>query len=384
MPEVHRALLHEIVSGVVRQQGYLDWVLSHFLRKPVRTDIHHLLRIGLYQILFMKKGHHHVVNETVEFVKRTNSQSLASFVNAVLRQCIREHEGLVPPNDPVKRLAVLLSFPEWLVRRWLARFGDDTEALLAACNKCPAFSLFVDERRIGRDALIDHLATKGVQARPGGVPGSVRVDRIAPLLADELFLEGSIQVQDEASQIAGLAVGVAPGEIVLDACAGLGTKSRQMRSLAPGARIVVMDVDVRKVARAGTDLPVAADAARPPFREGLFDAVLLDAPCSSLGVIRKHPEIKWRRREKDIASFGRRQIGLLRSLWDIVRPGGRLVYSVCSFEPEETVEVIEAFARERKFVLEKAPSFLFNKESFLSLPHTTGMDGFFVARLMKP
>jgi 16S rRNA (cytosine967-C5)-methyltransferase len=216
------------------------------------------------------------------------------------------------------------------------------------------------------------------------MPGSVKVDRIAPLLTDELFLEGSIQVQDEASQIAGLTVGIAPGEMVLDACAGLGTKSRQMGALAPGARIVVMDVDVSKVARAGADLPVAADAARPPFSEGLFDAVLLDAPCSSLGVVRKHPEIKWRRQEKEIASFGRRQIGLLRSLWDTVRPGGRLVYSVCSFEPEETAEVIEAFARERKFVLEKAPSFLFNKDSFLSLPHTTGMDGFFVARLMKP
>ena len=227
----------------------------------------------------------------------------------MLRQCIRDHEDLVPPDDPVTRLAVLFSFPEWLVRRWLARFGADTEALLIACSKRPAFSLFVDERRISRDALIDHLATKGVQARPGSMPGSVRVDRIAPLLTDELFLEGSIQVQDEASQIAGLTVGIAPGEMVLDACAGLGTKSRQMCALAPGARIVVMDVDVRKIARAGADLPVAADGARPPFREGSFDAVLLDAPCSSLGVVRKHPEIKWRRQENEIASFGRRQIG---------------------------------------------------------------------------
>ena len=195
---------------------------------------------------------------------------------------------------------------------------------------------------------------------------------------------GFIHVQDEASQLAGFSVQPKRGEIILDACAGLGTKTGQMIEQQGGSRIVAMDKEMRRLKLAPDTIDlIRGDAVDSPFRDEVFDAILLDAPCSSLGIIRKHPEIKWRRTEKEMARFGNYQLILLRSLWRTLKTGGHMIYSVCSFEPEETVSVIERFKKEEAFILENPPPFLFNKEYFLSLPHETTMDGFFIARLKK-
>ena len=145
-----------------------------------------------------------------------------------------------------------------------------------------------------------------------------------------------------------------------------------------------MDNEIRRLKSVtNTGLTVLGDAIQNPFKKGIFDTILVDAPCSSLGILRKHPEIKWRRRQRDIISFGNFQLALLKSLWDNLTRGGHMIYSVCSFEPDETVAVIEKFKKEKQFILENPLPFLFNKEYFLSLPHETGADGFFIAKMKK-
>jgi 16S rRNA (cytosine967-C5)-methyltransferase len=207
-------------------------------------------------------------------------------------------------------------------------------------------------------------------------------------LKDELFKKGFIHIQDEASQLAGLSTStlVEKGGLVLDACAGSGTKTEQLKDVIAGAAVVAMDIEMKRLKLTASEIKrVKGDAVDSPFKDGVFDVILLDAPCSSFGIISKHPEIKWRRMEKDIAAFGNYQFNLLKSLWRKLKKGGCLVYSVCSFEPEETVNIVERFRKEESFMLENPLPFLFNKnmEYYLSFPHETAMDGFFIARLRK-
>jgi 16S rRNA (cytosine967-C5)-methyltransferase len=348
--------------------------------------VRYLLWVALYQALFMKKGTHHVVNETVEYVKKEKGVAVANFVNAVLRKAVREGSHLPLPDRPEQRLSVAYSFPEWLVRRWLARLGEpQTEALLSTLNLTPQFSLRVDQNKTTRDLVSEKIKEKGLTPHSGKLLNSaITVDRIGPLLNDTLFTSRVIHVQDEASQLVGQAVAPGQGALVLDACAGLGTKTEQMLDLYPEARFVAMDLRTGRPMPASERLSIVrGDILNLPFKQNVFDAILLDAPCSSLGIVRKHPEIKWRRTEEEIPRFGAYQLALLSAVWGSLKQGGRCIYSVCSFEPEETLDVIRAFAAEEQFLLENPLPFLFNKEYFLSLPHETGVDGFFIARLRK-
>jgi 16S rRNA (cytosine967-C5)-methyltransferase len=386
LPETRRGLVYQIVSGVVRWKGYLDWVLSQLVRKGVKGDIRYLLWISFYQIAYMKKAHYHVVKEAVEYAKERKGVKVANFVNAVLRRFSVERENIPFPADPVLSLSINHSFPGWLINRWLARFGlADTERLCSTLNATPTFTVRIDPNRISKETAISRLNALGISTEEGLlIDSAIRVDKLSPLLNDPLFKEGSIYVQDEASQLVALAVAPQEGEVILDGCAGLGTKTAQMRGLMPGATFVAMDINMGRLRLASEKLNlVRGDAMHPPFGKALFDAILLDAPCSSLGIIRKHPEIKWSRREKDVIAASNYQLDLLRSLWDNLKKGGRMVYSVCSFEAEETVEVLERFSKERAFLLENTLPFRSDKEYFLSLPQETGMDGFFMARLKK-
>ena len=381
-----KALLYEITAGVLRRKGYLDWVLSHYVRRSLKQDVRYILWTALYQAFFMRKGVHHVVNETVEYVKKEKGAAVANFVNAVLRKAAREGRALALPEDPLSRLSVAYSFPEWLVRRWVKQLGEQgSKALLTTMNRAPEFSLRVDERRIALDAAVRKIEGVGLVCRPGSLlPSAITVDRIGPLLNHELFRSRLVHVQDEASQLVGHAVAAEPGQLVLDACAGIGTKTEQMLELFPDTRLIAMDLRTGALTQDRPRLGIIrGDALYPPFKERLFDAILLDAPCSSLGIIRKHPEIKWRRKEEEIARYGKYQRALLNAVWPCLKQKGYCIYSVCSFEPEETLDVLRNFAADKQFILENPLPFLFNKEYFLSLPHETGVDGFFIARLRK-
>ena len=386
VPETLKPLLYEIVAGVIRWKGYLDWVLSHYVQKPLKKDVRYLLWTALYQAFFMKKGAYHVVNETVEYVKTEKGVALANFANAVLRKAVSEGRRLPLPDHPDERLSLEYSFPAWLVHRWLERFGEqETEALLSTLNTTPEFTLRVDRSKMALALVNEKLREKGLTPRNGKLLDSaITVDKIGPLLNDKLFKSRAIHVQDESSQLVGQAMAPEPGQLVLDACAGLGTKTEQMIELYPEARFVAMDLRIARLSPVSQGLSVVrGDILDLPFKQNTFDAILLDAPCSSLGIVRKHPEIKWRRKEEDIPRFGTHQLALLSGVWGSLKPDGYCVYSVCSFEPEETLDVIRAFAAKQQFLLENPLPFLFNREYFLSLPHKTGVDGFFIAKLRK-
>jgi 16S rRNA (cytosine967-C5)-methyltransferase len=385
VPQAYKPLIYEIVSGVVRWKLYLDWVLSHLVKEGLKKDVRHLLWMSLYQVFFMKKAVYHVVNETVDYAKKEKGQGIANFVNAVLRRAIREKDELPMPRDPLSRLSISHSFPSWLVQRWCARFGDkETEDLLDLLNRSPEFTLRIDPRKISREEAITRLADIGVKAvKSRLLERALIVDRVGPLLESDLLKSHALHIQDETSQMAGLAVAPTHADLVLDACAGQGTKTDQIKEEWPYARVLAMDLDGKKLgAIRSTTCLVQADVLKNPLKKGRFDCILLDAPCSSLGIIRKHPEIKWRRSERDIAVYGGLQIEMIKSLGENLRQGGRLVYSVCSFEPEETTNVVEKAKKTGLFVLEALP-LPGHDAPFLSLPQASGMDGFFIAGLKK-
>ncbi|MCX8022100.1 MAG: hypothetical protein N2745_04940 [Syntrophorhabdaceae bacterium] len=393
--ETHKSLIYEIVSGVIRWRLYLSAVIKSFARRHIKRRLRNLLEIGLYQISFMKKPAPFVINETIETIKHEIGREAGNFANALFRWYIREKEKgfdfflthLKP--TPVKYLSILYSYPEWIVRRWVDRFGvEDAERLLSSSNRPSGFGIRVDIERITRDEVMLHFSEMGLNVKKGYfLDSAFYVDRLQPVIEDPLFKKGLIHIQDEASQIGGSIIKPRNGEIILDACAGFGTKTGQIHGESLNATIVAMDREIkrlRSLKKKGGIVAVLGDGLSPPFKRCKFNAILLDAPCSSLGIIRKHPEIKWKRREEEVLSFANKQFNLLSSLWEHLSEGGLLVYSVCSFEPEETVGVIELF-RERggSFLLEKPLPFLFNNGYFLSLPHETGMDGFFIACLRK-
>ncbi len=371
---------------MVRWKLYLDWVLSHLVKEGLKKDVRHLLWMSLYQVFFMKKAVYHVVNETVGYAKKEKGQGIANFVNAVLRRAIRERDELPMPADPVSRLSISYSFPLWLVQRWYARFGENGAAdLLGLLNKSPEFTLRIDARKITREEAIRRLADLGVKAVENRfLEKALVVDRVGPLLDSELLKSHALHIQDETSQMAGLAVAPSPGDLVLDACAGQGTKTDQIKEEWPHARVVAMDVNGKKLGSIrGTTCRVEADVLKNPLKKGRFDCILLDAPCSSLGIIRKHPEIKWRRSERDISMRGILQLEMIASLGENLRQGGRLVYSVCSFEPEETTDLMEKVKKTGLFSVDAPLPFPGHDGYFLSLPHVSGMDGFFIAGLKK-
>ena len=382
LSEKEKGLIYQITSGVVRWRGWLDWTLSSYAKHEIKRDLKHLLWIGMYQIAFMKKAEYHVVNETVDYIKKEKGKAPANFANAILRRFIRENTN----RASLPAGAILHAFPEWLVKRWQERFGaDDTERLLVTLNEDPRFSIRVNLNRISVHEAAVLLREEGIETKAGAFAKSaLYVDKLGPTLKCGPFSEGLISIQDEMSQLVGLAIGDQEHNRILDACAGLGTKTCQIQELNPQAVLVSMDNEIKRLKLAvNAGMTVLGDAACSPFKKAAFDTILLDAPCSSLGILRKHPEIKWRRRRQDIINFGNLQVALLNAVWDNLADGGNLVYSVCSFEPEETTQVIDRFGGQKKFILENPLPFLFNKEYFLSLPHETGTDGFFIAKMKK-
>lgn len=361
------------------------------MKKPVR----YLIWATFYQVTFMKKAAHHVVKESVDYAKVEHGIHIAGFVNAILRRFLRDmkkEETNLPgvcSSDillPQYKVDAVHSMPQWLAQRWTKRFGPaNAEKLCHTLNTPPEFALRINDNLISKDEAIRRLENLGLEVKPGRfLESALHVSRLAPLIKDNLLSDKMITIQDEASQLAVYALQLKPGSLVLDACSGLGTKTSNIMDLARGIRLIASDNSMSRLVHADRRANlVQGDVVNAPFTDETFDAILLDAPCSSLGIIRKHPEIKWRRYENDIIYFGHQQYAMLKSIWDKLKVGGHLVYSVCSFEPEETVNVIERFKDERKFALENPLPFLFNKEYFLSVPFETGMDGFFIARLRK-
>ncbi|HSD45077.1 MAG TPA: 16S rRNA (cytosine(967)-C(5))-methyltransferase RsmB [Pyrinomonadaceae bacterium] len=379
-----RALCHELVLGVLRWQLWLDKLIEHYAKRAVQSldlPVRLALRLGLYQLRFLTRvPASAAVNESVNLVRSARVSSAAAFVNAVLRRAIREgeYDPASTVVEPIERLAVETSHPLWLIERWTKEFGfEEAQAFARANNRVPPVAL----------RLVDTDFTdfeNQLVLEPSKVAENAwRVSGATSLLR-ELAANGKIYLQDEASQLVAQTVEVQPGERVLDLCAAPGSKTTLMAHRAKDSALIVASdrspTRLNTVVRTG-DLhkltsikSVVLDAAQPlPFANSVFDRILIDAPCSGTGTLRRNPEIRYRISEHDIHTLATQQKFFLESATRVLKPGGQLVYSTCSVEHDENEEVIEAF-------LAHHPNFELTK-TIRTWPHHHGTDGFFIASL---
>ncbi len=413
IPRRDRSLATELVYGVQRRLNTLDWALSQVSSRPladmtvwIRSD----LRLAAYQLLFLDRiPPSAAVNEAVELAKKHGHKGVAGFVNGVLRALLRRQDALPypdPQQDPVAYLALRHSHPEWLVRRWLERYGfEGTEALLRANNETPPLTVRPNRLRTDREGLVQALTAEGVETEPGRLlPDSV-VIKGGPIFEElKAFQDGLFTVQDEGSMLVGQVVQPAAGMTVLDACAAPGGKSVHLAELMGNqGRVVAVDSHPHKLQlirdnarRLGTDIvtPKLGDAREVGAgMAAQVAAALVDAPCSGLGVLRRRADSRWRKSPAQIAELHDLQVDILHGVAAAVKPGGVLVYSTCTTEPEENQETVEAFlAGHPEFELQDLrpflPPALVAEPTAASgwvqlLPHVHGTDGFFIARMVR-
>ncbi len=409
-----RNLANAIIYGVLRWRRLLDRLIKKNSSLPpekISPQILNILRIAVFQILFLDRvPDFAAVDTSVEIAKLFASKKGTKFVNGVLRGLIRsrppELESLMP-QDAEAALGVSRSFPDWLVRRRIKRLGiRETEKLCDAENKIPPLTLRTNTLKTDRKSLENELSgvCRRTYAAPYAPLGICIEGPSIPLEKMEPFRTGLFQVQDEAAQLVAHFLSPAPGETVLDACAGMGGKTGHIAQLMENeGSLYAADSDAGKLEilekemdRLGVTMVNTLEMnLESPDRERLpdfFDRILLDAPCSGIGVIRRNPDIKWKRKKKDIERCAGRQLRLLEALCSRVKPSGILVYAVCSTEPEETVDTIEKFLKAHPdFEVSAEPyagagrlgEILDERGFFLSMPHVHNMDGFFAVRLRR-
>jgi len=410
-----RALLLEVCSGTLRWRNALDAVIVHVTGRSIETldpPVRAVLRVGAYQLLHLERTPAHaVVHESVDLVRALGVPRAAGFVNGSLRAIARD-EGRAPlPERPapgagrtaqLAYLSVTLSHPQWLVARWLERYGfEATEAWCRFNNTPPAPTIRLESQDEAR-ALIDRLSAEGVAASAARfVTTAVRLPPGALGRLPEP-LRRILPVQDEGSQLVALAVGPQLGDRVLDVCAAPGGKTAILARLLGGTGLLVAgDRRLKRLALlqatlagAGLRLPLLALDARGALPFGpVFDRVLLDAPCSGLGTLSRDPDLKWSRTEADIEAYASAQDAMLDTAACVVRPGGRLVYATCSSEPDENEEVVRRFlARTSHFsqVPVSLPSPVAHRDELIDAtgclatrPPVHGLDGFYATVLAR-
>lgn len=363
-----RGLLTELVLGTLRWLRRIDAVIAEASARALSEIDPALLgplRIAVYQILFLDRvPAHAAVNEAVDHAGRITHRGGASFANAVLRRIARAPrlaDWPVRETDPVRRLAIELSHPDFLVARWHERFGRQrTLALLQANNRPKPLHLLAFRDRGGRELLAEALIDAGVEVDPSSISPLGLVVRGGDAIGSDAFRRGDAYVQDEASQAAALVPPPRPEERILDAAAAPGGKTFALLAYEPTIEPFAADVDPGRLAvlgenldRLGRKVPVVvADALAPPWSRR-FDRVVLDLPCTGTGTLRKHPELKWRISEGEIGRLSRRALALLTAAAPLVDDGGRLIAITCSLEAEENEDVVARFlAKQPGFELE--------------------------------
>jgi 16S rRNA (cytosine967-C5)-methyltransferase len=399
------ALCTEIVYGTLRWRRHLDWRLAPHLKRPLaKLDpwVRALLRLTTYQLVFLDRvPRWAAVDEAVSVARlKSRAPGPAEFVNAVLRSITRSPQPPRLPSDPIEAAGIRWSFPDWMVGRWIGRYGaEEAERLMAALDERPPVTIRANTLRISREDLAQRLRdeelaeTDPTPLAPEGL--TVRRGAVGRWAA---FSAGWCSIQDEASMLIARLLEPKPGELVADVCAAPGTKATHLAQLMGNrGRIVAFDPNAsrlrlltRAAGRLGVTIleshvgGVAAVSGRWKER---CDGVLVDAPCSNLGVLRRNPDVKWRRQEADLERLVDKQRGILRAAAGLVRPGGRLVYATCSLEPEENDNLVQAF-------LERHPDFRLDPPVGFPvapgpdgivrcLPHVHGTDGFTAVRLLR-
>jgi len=408
-----KAFIHNLVYGVLRWRGRLDWIIKHFSHvkiDKIDPKVLNILRLGLFQILHLTRVPvSAAVNTSVELTKSVADVRTVRYVNAVLRKASVGVGEVVFPDfkkKPVQAIAATYAFPEWLVERWLKRYSaQETIALCEAANVIPPITVRTNRLKTDRESLIALLKheAQDVQATTYSDVGISFYRPRLPVSKLTSYQKGWFQVQDEGAQLVSQFFNPQPRENILDACAGLGGKTGHSAQLMSNqGRIIAMDKHKQRLVQLRAEMmhlgitivttnfhDLNQPFERMPRR--MFDRILLDAPCSGLGVIRRNPDAKWIPSKMNLQTYHQRQNVFLNALATQVKIGGILQYVVCSLEPEENEHVVANFLEgSPNFRVETSPdvpanlkSFINSKGYFRTYPHTGNMDGFFAVRFRR-
>ncbi|WP_225409985.1 16S rRNA (cytosine(967)-C(5))-methyltransferase RsmB [Stigmatella hybrida] len=396
------ALVTELSYGTTRRQLALDYAITRFADRKLdamEDRVLAALRIGAYQLFHTRVPPRAAVAETVQALKDLGVERAAGFVNAILRKLASLPGPPLPPEgDVAEYLSIRESHPRWLVERWLRQFGRErAEAMLVADNQTPPVVIRANSAKVTRDELLTQLREVGLEVQPTPVsPVGIILPPVGRLEDVYGYSEGLWQVQDEAAQLVGLYAAIPETARTMDACAAPGGKACH---LAESHEVVAMDLHANKLPKIVSEAKrlgvmsrlraVAHDATKPYAGElGEFHAVLVDAPCSGLGTLRRHPELRYRREEADLGRLASLQRRILENCQEVVPPGGLLVYAVCTPEPQEGQDQVDMFLRSHPEWTAEPPVLpgakLPMSQAWLrTLPGPEGWDGFFAARLRK-
>ncbi len=399
-----RNFIRNLVSGTTRHLLYLDWLsarLYHGKFKKMLSKTKVILRLALYEICFMNRIPARAsVNEYVKLARKKAGPRAAGMINGLLRAYLREQEELNPAkqiSDPLERISVTHSFPLWLVKRWVGQWGmEETETLCAALNRPPEFDLTIHEHSISTGDFKTMLDEAGIEWQPSRYfENVISVHDMQQVIARGWLDRGWCSVQDESAVIPVQWLNPQKDDVVLDVCAAPGGKYLQILEHRP-QMAVAADADLKRLKQVKANVQrrelkgayfVCADGRHLPFKP-VFSKILLDAPCSGLGVIRKHPDIKWRRTLQEIVDFSTLQQAILSAASEVVRPEGMLSYGTCTLDALENEAVTEAFEKAHPGCFERQPvpaelKVFEIEDRIRTFPHRQGTDGSFCTLYKK-
>ncbi|HKJ45319.1 MAG TPA: 16S rRNA (cytosine(967)-C(5))-methyltransferase RsmB [Balneolales bacterium] len=401
-----RQQANEYIQGILRHRSYLDFLITHYSNVPFEemgSYFKNILRLGIYDLLFMDgTPDYAAINEPVEIAKKRISSKTGDLINAILRKLQRERDELPKPSaeDRTKLIAITFSHPEWLVARWVKRFGErEAFQLMQVNNKRPKYFIRVNNLKTHTEYFTIRMQKHDIEfTESDWLPGYYEVESVRDIREKGWFDKGLCQVQDIAAGFAPWILDPQPGESVYDICAAPGTKTIVMADMMQNeGSILAVDISPARLEKiAENALKYGAEnikirrADATEERLKLADAVLLDAPCTGTGVLSKRADLRWKRTEKDLESAVAKQAELLDNAANMVSKNGRLVYSTCSLEPEENMGQIENFLKNYdNFELEDLSGFLpdevlsEDKKSYQTFPHIHNCDGHFGVLLRR-
>lgn len=402
-----KSLLFEIVHGVIRWMGRLDWILTGFYKgQYVKCipNVKNAMRVGLYQILYLNRvPDYAAINEAVEFVKKMQGKKAADMTNAVLRNILRNKDGIRfanPEEDLVQYLSAFHSHPIWLVKRWLNQFGQAfSEELMKANNERPRLTLRVNGLNTNTDELKKLLNSVKLSHKKSKYLGEfIELDTLTNITDWEYFKKGYFNIQDESTGFSCKLLDVKPGQRVLDMCSAPGGKTAFLADLMQNDGEVIaleryesrVKILTSNLERLGVKIvtPVIIDNMLYTDEAG-FDKILADVPCSGLGTLTKKPDIKWKRSLSDISRLNKTQFDILKKGASLLKVGGEIVYSTCSIDKDENFEIVKKFLSENEnFELVNAgeifePVLLDANNCVQTFPHIHDCDGAFAAKIKR-
>jgi len=388
-----KALLQELCFGVLRTLPQQEWLISKLMSRPMtgkQRTIHYLIMVGFYQLLHTRIPPHAALAETVEGAVVIKRPQLKGLINGVLRQFQRQQEELLAEfADSDKRFL----HPEWLLKRLQKAYPSQWQAIVEANNQRPPMWLRVNRNHHTRDEWLALLETAEMNGfTHDAYPDAIRLASPAPVQSLPGFEQGWVTVQDASAQGCMTYLEPQNGDRILDLCAAPGGKTTHILEVAPKASVMAVDIDEQRLSRVydnlkrlGMKAEVKQGDGRTPAQwcgDEQFDRILVDAPCSATGVIRRHPDIKWLRRDRDINELAQLQSEILDAVWPHLKPGGTLVYATCSVLPEENSQQIAAFLKRTSNATLRTTGTP-DKPGIQNLPGAEDGDGFFYAKLIK-